>query len=789
MIEFELNGKNVEVPEGMTIIEAADQAGEYIPRFCYHKKLSIAANCRMCLVQVEKAPKPLPACATPITPEMKVNTKSDFAMKAQREVMEFLLINHPLDCPICDQGGECELQDLSVGYGQSHSEYEQPKRSVASEDIGPLIETEMTRCIQCTRCVRFGEEVAGLRELGVINRGEKEEIGTYVQHFVKSELSGNVIDLCPVGALTNKPARYRMRAWEAKEHATIAPHDCLGTNMYVHTRSREYSKECEVFRAVPRENEAINEVWISDRDRFAVEGLYHHDRVQKPLMKKNGQLVEVDWQYALEAIVHLTSHIKDEMGADRIAGIAGNQSTVEECYLLQKMIRAWDSPHVDHRVRELDFSDQNQLSLFPQLNQSIDAVESCDTLLLVGSNVRFEQPVLSARIFKAVQDGLSVMAVNPIDYPFVYALSEKCIDSDLVQPLAQIAKALIDKKQESVEALSSVSVSDTAIAMAERLLSSEKAAIFMGAYAQHHPKAAEIRQLLKLIEKFSGATVGVLTDGPNAAGAWLSGCVPHRGPAGASVSAQGKDAKALLTTDPVDAYFLLNLEPEFDTAYPEKALETLNNAKLVVCFTPFATDAMREYADFILPITPFTETSGTFVNATGQWQSFHAASVPHADAKPGWKVLRALATLSGLSGFAYQSATAVREALKAQVNQDTWQLERQRDEKNLKLSSSQDDAIMAVFEWAMYRDNGLVRRSQALQDTIEPVEKSLVMNESLAKKLRIAVGDIVKLKVLEKICEMSVHIDNGVADNMVVIPAGFKETAGFGAHFASIEKL
>lgn len=778
MIEFELNGKKISVSEGTTIIEAADEAGEYIPRFCYHKKLSIAANCRMCLVQVEKSGKPLPACATPITQDMKVFTKSDMAIKAQRDVMEFLLINHPLDCPICDQGGECELQDLSMGYGRGHSVYDQPKRAVESKDIGPLIETEMTRCIQCTRCVRFGEEVAGLRELGVINRGEHEEIGTYVKHLVKSELSGNVIDLCPVGALTNKPARYRLRGWEAIEHASIAPHDCLGTNIYLHTRPREYSKEREVFRAVPRENEAINEFWMSDRDRYSVEALYHSDRVTKPLMKKNEKWVEVDWQYALDAIVHLTSHIQKEFGADKIAGIAGSQSTVEEYYLFQKLIRALGSSNIDHRVRELDFRDQAQRDLFPQLNQSIADIESADVLLLVGSNVRFEQPVLSARIFKAYQDGLSVMAVNPIDYAFVYELSEKIIHRDLVHSLTEIVHALSDETKQT---------SQHAIAIAKRLLSAKNAVLYVGAYANSHAQASEIRTLVEMIARLSDATVGYLTDGPNTAGAWLAGCIPHRGPAGAAVNSVGKDAKALLSHDPVDAYFLLNVEPEYDCAYPETAVKALSDAKLVVCFASFATAQMREYADFILPIAPHSEAEGTFINVMGDWQTFQSVSIAHDQAKAGWKVLRALGNLFGLSGFAYQSANAIRDALKSQMNQDNWQPEDNRSTVEITSSAKDEQSIEAIFEWPMYRNDLLVRRAAPLQAMMNSGEKSLRMNIDTATSLGLSDGDSVQMTQISKVVSMNVCIDSKIANGLVVVPAAMDELAGFGAHGAPIK--
>lgn len=701
MIEFELDGKQLSVQEGTTIIEAADDAGVYIPRFCYHKKLSIAANCRMCLIEVEKMGKPLPACATPITKDMKVKTKSEMALKAQRDVMEFLLINHPLDCPICDQGGECELQDLSMGFGHSKSAFDFSKRAVCSQDIGPLIETEMTRCIQCTRCVRFGEEVAGLRELGIVNRGEKEEITTYVQHFLKSEMSGNIIDICPVGALTNKPARYELRGWEVKEHASISPHDCVGTNVFLHSRGEEFTSERTVFRSVPKENQAINETWMSDRDRFSVEGLYHSDRVYKPLMKKKGEWVEVEWQYALDAIAHLTSHIQKEYGASQLAGIADYSATLEEYYLFQKLIRALGSPNVDHRIRELDFSDQLRRPLFPQLNTAIADIELCDTILLIGSNVRYEQPIISTRIFKAYQDGLQIMAVNPEDYEFVYPLSEKIIDENIIHSLMEIVKALNENGREN--------------AIAKKLLSSKKAAIFVGAFAQHHPQAATIRDLVHQIAHLSGATAGLLTDGANSAGAWIAGCIPHRATAGAAVNQIGKDAKALLTSDPVAIYYLLNTELENDSAYADKAMENLTQAKLVVCFNTFATEKMREYADFILPITPYTENDGTYVNVNGEWQSFHAVGVPHIESKPAWKVLRVLANRMNLAGFSYQSANEIRDDIKSQMDQYQCCAEC-KETKTPVLTAHAHCA--PVKTWHMYRDNALVRRAKALQELV-----------------------------------------------------------------------
>src|SRR3990167_6245917 len=685
MIEFELNGKKLSVPEGTTIIEAADQVGEYIPRFCYHKKLSVAANCRMCLVEVEKSAKPLPACATPITPNMKINTKSDMALKAQRDVMAFLLINHPLDCPICDQGGECELQDLSLGFGHSQSEYREPKRAVCSQDIGPLIETEMTRCIQCTRCVRFGEEIAGLREMGVVNRGEKEEIGTYVQHFLKSEMSGNIIDLCPVGALTNKPARYAARGWELREHPSISPNDCVGTNMFLHTRDNK------VIRAVPRENEAINEPWMSDRDRFCVEGLYHPDRIYKPLMKKNNAWMEVEWPYALEAIKHLTQHLIAENGASCIAGIAGYTATLEEYYLFQKFIRGLGSNHVDHRIREHDFSDQARLPLFPQANITMSDIDALDVLLLVGSNVRFEQPILSTRIYKATQDKLHVITVNPENYPFLFSADTDFDQADIVSALTQHQSALIEK------------------------LSAGKSAILLGAHAQHHPCASEIRAWAHRIAEASQSTVGVLSDGPNSAGAWLAGCVPHRGAGGELLETSGRDAKTLLTHKPAQGYFILNAELENDAGYSVEA--ALAAAKMVVCLSTYTTEKMLEYANFILPISPFAENEGTYINLNGVSQAFHAATLPHGHSRPAWRVLCALARTLELTGFSYRDAFEIGDEVQLcssdSVNANLSVLP--PEAKNKTTSSTE-----SMRTWSINQDNALVRHAMVLQSEPQP---------------------------------------------------------------------
>jgi len=788
MIEIEIDGQTVKTEEGASIIEAADSVGIHIPRYCYHEKLSIAANCRMCLVEIEKTGKPLPACATPVTPDMKVYTKSKMATEAQRSVMEFLLINHPLDCPICDQGGECELQDLAMGYGDPYSKYEEPKRAVFNESLGPLIQPEMTRCIHCTRCVRFGEEVAGMRELGATGRGEDMEIGTYVKHVMQSELSGNVIDLCPVGALLAKPSLYSGRGWELQEHPAIAPHDCVGTNIFVHTKWREYSDQRSVMRVVPRRNESINETWMSDRDRFSYEGLTHTDRCFEPMIKTGSGWETISWQDALTKIATRTDAILQQLGADQIAALASPNSTLEEFYLLQKLMRALGSHNIDHRVNALDFGDQDRMSeltgqKFPGLGTNIADIEDLSAILLVGSNVRFEQPMLGHHIRKAALNNAEIFTINPVDYTFTFTVSSKVITADIISPLAEIAKILADEAGEKHDALSDVIPSDAAKHIAQRLQSSEKSAIFLGTFANHHPAAAQIRSLLRIIGRLTQSSIGIFTDGANASGAYLAGAVPHHGAAGAKLDRTGLDAKSVLMSNPVKAYFLLGLEPELDTAYPAAALQALKSADLVVCLTPFVTETMKTYADFILPIAPFSQTSGTFVNGEGTWQSFDGITEPEGESKPAWKVLRALARKLSLGGFEYKTTCDIRDALKSQL--DSYQ---KTDSENPALGPIQTPSkdLIRLASRPMYRADSLVRRARALQDMITEDTASISMNETLAKQLGFTLGDRVTAIQKESRLSLPVMIDNRLADGIVLIPAGLEETTGFGEATATV---
>lgn len=785
MIEFEIDGQKLSAPEGSMIIEAADAAGIYIPRFCYHRKLSIVANCRMCLVEVANARKPIPACATPVTQDMKVFTASPAALESQREVMQFLLINHPLDCPICDQGGECELQDLSMGYGRSKSDFNEPKRSVASEDIGPLIETWMTRCIHCTRCVRFGEEVAGLRELGVTFRGEHAEIGTYVKHFMRSELSGNIIDLCPVGALTAKPSRYSERAWELKEHASIAPHDCVGSNIYINTRGQEYLPQRVVMRVNPRDAETVNECWISDRDRFSYEGLYHTDRVTKPRMKKNGVWEYVDWKYALMAVADRLQAICQHQSADQIAALISPNSTVEESFLMQKLIRSLGSPHIDHRLRVSDFSDQAARAYTQPLGCQIADLETMNAVLLIGSMIRYEQPLLAHRINKAVNDGANAMTINPVDYQFTFPVSHQLIHHDLVSQLADVVSAAALLTKQTVEVVSHVTLSASAQAIAQALVDAEKGHILLGNLADEHPQAAQLRALAQQLSALTGCTFGCVSHGANSTGATLAGAVPFQGPAGASVHTKGHDAKSLLSSHPVRAYLLLNTEPEFDTAYPAQALETLKAAGCVVAMTTHATPEMEAYADFILPVSPFSETPGSYVNIEGMWQHFSAASESHGDAKPAWKVLSVLAHFLELEEFEYRTAHMVHQEIETLL--ESAQLASAEETLSLEPVSALELLPVVIAQPHHYRIDGLVRRANALQDCISDDDQAMRLNSATATQLGLMGAEIVNVTQADVTCDFPCMIDESIADQVVLLPAAMKETNLVGSNFMTTE--
>ena len=640
MVEIELDGQKVEVAEGCMVMHAAEKAGTYIPHFCYHKKLSIAANCRMCLVDVEKAPKPMPACATPVTHGMIVRTKSDKAIKAQKSVMEFLLINHPLDCPICDQGGECQLQDLAVGYGASASRYEEEKRVVFHKDVGPLISMEeMSRCIHCTRCVRFGQEVAGVMELGMIHRGEHSEITTVAGDTIDSELSGNMIDICPVGALTSKPFRYSARTWELSRRRSVSPHDSTGANLIVQVKNHR------VMRVVPFENEAINECWIADRDRFSYESLNSDERLTQPMLKQGGVWKTVDWQTALEYVANGLKNIKNEHGANSVGALVSPHSTVEELYLASALVRGLGSDSIDYRLRNAEFTEPDGIRW---LGTSIASLTTLERVLVVGSNLRKDHPLFAQRIRQAARHGCEVSAVDSVIRDWALPVQHFAVQgaSQWVQALEGIAAAIAHEK--GVVAPGSPAVADDVCsAIARSLLSGERKAVLLGNAAAHHAQATALLALANWIGEQTGATVGYLTEAANTVGAQFAGAHPVN---------SGLNAGQMLSGG-LKAALLLHTEPVFDSAAGLAGAQALAGADMVVTLCAFK--ANMDFSDVLLPVAPFTETSGSFINAEGRLQSFHAVVRPLGDTRPGWKVLRVLANLLGVPGFDFETSQDV----------------------------------------------------------------------------------------------------------------------------------
>ena len=696
MVEIELDGKKVEVAPGSMVMHAAEKAGTYIPHFCYHKKLSIAANCRMCLVEVEKAPKPLPACATPVTQGMIVRTKSDKAIQAQQSVMEFLLINHPLDCPICDQGGECQLQDLAVGYGGTGSRYEEEKRVVPHKDVGPLISMEeMSRCIHCTRCVRFGQEVAGVMELGMVNRGEHSEITTVIGDTVDSELSGNMIDLCPVGALTSKPFRYSARTWELSRRKSVSPHDSTGANLIVQVKNHK------VMRVVPMENEAINECWIADRDRFSYEALNSEERLTQPMIKQGGEWKAVDWQTALEYVANGLKQIKEQHGAQSIGALVSPHSTLEELFLTGQLLRGIGSDNIDWRLRNAQF---NSAQGVRWLGTSIASLSELQAALVVGSNLRKDHPLFAQRIRQAAKKGGQVFALNAQVYDWAMPVRASVVAvQDWAQALADIAAAIAQIN--GVPAPVAAQSNAEAEAMAQALLGGERKAVLLGNAAAHHAQAEELLALANWIGAQTGATVGYLTEAANTVGAqWVK----------AQPQAQGLNA-AQMVAGGLKAAILLNNEPAFDTAAGAQALQSLNNSEMVVTLSPFK--ANMEISDVLLPIAPFTETSGTFVNAEGRVQSFHAVVKPLGETRPAWKVLRVLANLLGVQGFDYESS---QDVLATAVGAQTAQVPAAVLNNATQVAAQVSGVVVAEPSVAsIYQLDSIVRRASSLQLTAD----------------------------------------------------------------------
>jgi NADH-quinone oxidoreductase subunit G len=771
MVEVEIDGQKVEVPEGSMVMHACNKLGTYVPHFCYHPKLSIAANCRMCLVDIEKAPKPMPACATPVSQGMIVRTKSEKAVSAQKGVMEFLLINHPLDCPICDQGGECQLQDLAVGYGGSSSRYTEEKRVVFHKDVGPLISMEeMTRCIHCTRCVRFGQEVAGVMELGMANRGEHSEITTFVGMTVDSELSGNMIDLCPVGALTSKPFRYSARTWELSRRKSISPHDGTGANLVVQVKNNK------VLRVVPLENEEVNECWIADRDRFSYEALNGDDRLTQPMIRRDGQWAAVDWQQALEHVAGRLRDIRAAHGPESLGALLSPHSTLEELHLAAKLMRGLGSDNIDFRLRHSDFSDDAQgMPAARWLGMPIAGLSSLQRALVVGSFLRKDHPLFSARLRQAARRGaqISRLGCAADDWLMPLHAEQTVAPDELVQALAEVAVAVAGQKGVTPPAgVAGVSAGDAARRIAQSLAGGERKAVLLGNLAAQHPQAGELLSLAQFIAEACGASYGYLTEAANTVGGYLAQALPTRG---------GLNARSMLRA-PRKAYVLLNVEPRFDCADAVEAARALDAAEFVVALTPFKS-AAGEHADVLLPVGPFTETSGTFVNAEGRVQSFHAVVRPLGETRPAWKVLRVLGNLLQLPGFEQDSTEDVKAEILHAV--DIASRVNNSRKRPITLLSIRDE-LQRVADVPIYAADALVRRAPALQATADARPPVAALPAALWQRLGLQAPARVRIRSAAGAVELPAVLDAALPPRAVRVSTAHAHTAALGAMFGAV---
>ena len=784
MVELEIDGRKVEVGEGSMVMHAASKLDIFVPHFCYHKKLSIAANCRMCLVEVEKAPKPMPACATPVTNGMKVFTHSERAVRAQKGVMEFLLINHPLDCPICDQGGECQLQDLAVGYGGSSSHYQEAKRVVLHKSLGPLVSAEeMSRCIQCTRCVRFGQEIAGVMELGMTSRGEHSEITSFLGRSVDSELSGNMIDICPVGALTSKPFRYSARTWELSRRRSVSGHDALGSNLVVQVKGDK------VMRVVPYENESINECWLSDRDRFAYEGLNSDERLRVPMLKQDGRWHEVDWQTALDYAAHALGSVVREHGAHRIGALAAPSSTLEELHLLQALVRGLGSDNVDARLRQTDFSADRAGDGVPWLGTSIESFGALDRFLFVGSFLRKDHPLLAARVRQAGRRGARVAIVHACDDDLLMpvAASAFAAPSQWAAVLAGVLVAVCVLRERPVPSqLSAVVPSRQASEIAACLASGERVGVFLGSAGAAHPDAANLAAILDAIAGVLGGVAGVLGDAANSVGLYLAGATPAaRGALAAKpVGSAGLDAAAMLS-EPLSAYLLLHLEPSLDTAMPARAMRALGQAASVIALSAYRSADLLDTADCLLPIAPFTETGGTFVSCEGRVQSFNGVVAPLGEARPAWKVLRVLGNLLGLAGFAYDSVEAVRAAaLPAGATPRFGGCV--GDLRAPAQATVAPSRLERIAEVPIYAGDPIVRRAASLQRTRDAAPARARACAGTIEQGGLRSGERVRVTQGDDAITIELIEDATVAPGVLRLPAAVPGTAGLAAMFGPV---
>ena len=772
MLEIEIDGKKAQVPDGSTVMDAAQQLGVYIPHFCYHKKLSIAANCRMCLVQVEKAPKPLPACATPVTNGMKVFTHSDLAVKAQKGVMEFLLINHPLDCPICDQGGECQLQDMSVGYGPMKSRYTEEKHVVFHKNVGPLISMEeMSRCIHCTRCVRFGQEIAGVMELGMANRNMHSEIMTFVGRSVDSELSGNMIDLCPVGALTSKPFRYTARSWELQRRKSISPHDSVGANLVVQV------KHDSVMRVLPRENEAVNECWISDKERFAYQALNSDERLTRPMVKQGGEWREVDWNVALDYVAHGLKDVAREHGGDAVAALAAQSATLEEMALLRKVLSGVGSDNFDFRPRQGDFSADGSREGTPWLGMRLGDIADLDAALVVGAFLRKDHPLIAQRLRQAAKKYTKVNSLSVVgDDQLIQFHAQKAVaPAELADALAAVVKAIAELKGLGVpEGVSHANVCEVSRQIAQSLIEGEKKAIFLGNVVTQSRNAGQIQSLALTLGSLIGASVGFLGEGANTVGGYVV-----RGVSG------GANARQMFE-QPRKAYVLLGVEPEFDCANPQLAISALKQASLVVHMSAFKHAPALEYADVMLPISPYTETAGTFINIEGRIQSFNGVAKARGDSRPAWKVLRVIGNVLNLDGFAYESSEAVRDELLGKAAEFVGGLNNGVGGVQIAAVAANLDGLQRIADVPIHFADPMARRSPALQQTADSrAPEARAAQETLAA-LGVADGDSVTVSQGVGKAILRARVDQNVPANCVRVAAGHVSTAALGEMFGVV---
>ena len=759
MIKIKIDGKTLEVKPKTSIIEVADKVGIDIPRFCYHKKLSVAANCRMCLVEVKNFAKPLPACATQVMEGMEISTKSKFTKDTQKSVMEFLLINHPLDCPICDQGGECDLQDTAVAYGASKTRYTEEKRVVFDKNIGPLISTDLTRCIQCTRCVRFLKEVGGMAELGLIGRGEHAEISAYVDKSVESELSGNIIDLCPVGALTSKPFRYSARSWELSRRSTIACHDSLGSNIEAHV------KDNIVKRVIPKENESINECWISDRDRFSYEGLNHKDRINLPLKREKNQWKEIDWEEAYELIEKNITDI-DIKKSNKIGIICSPQSTLEEGFLLKKIAKELNTSHIDYRLLEKSFSENNNW-----LGCKIDEIESHDAILVVGSNLKHDQPLLAHRFRRYANKRNNFSIITSYDDFY----STRCLEKVIVNPSAYINYLLMILKQVQLSTkykinseviknlLKTIKPSNEAKRIAKSLLSNKSKAIFLGHQILLLDDGDNIKLVAMHIAQAVGATFGLIPGYANSVG--LNEL---------NLNTDNISADKILSQSK-EAYIMMNFDPLYDYHSPKKINSALKKAKFNLAISPYISDSFKEF-DVVLPMTPFTETSGTFINMEKTIQSFSAVTPPVGQSRPGWKILRVLANFLQLEGFSYDSSEEVKTD--AMIEMD------KKNEFSLNdFKPSNIERGIEVLNVVRANDSDMiVRRATSLHQNKNKDQSCCLINPTTMLEEGLIEGQKIKISSSEAEILINVKADDNVCLNAVVIYGKQDETFILGMH-------